>query len=152
MMTLRWSTWLLLGLEVVVNVVVEAVQEDTLQQQDRQFLLHILVLVVLEHTLLLSVEAVLAATVKAVMVRTPHLKALQQQQAVVVGQAVAMGLLVAQAVVVDMLVSVEQVLGGKAMLVVLDTMPHPDTPEGVVVDQIKQVVTQEHLVRQHLMT
>ena len=63
-----------------------------------------------------------------------------------------MGLLVVEEVAVDMVAPVEQVLQGKAMLVVLDTMPHPDTPEGVVVGQMKQVVTQEHLVRQHLMT
>jgi hypothetical protein len=135
--------------EVEVNVVVEVVQGDTLPQLSLLLVLH---MVVMEYTLLLLVVAVLAATVKAVMVQTPHLKVLQQQQAVVVGQAKTMGLLVVQAVAVDIMVSVAQVLQGKVMLVVLDTTLPPDTPEGVAVEQVKRVVTQEHLVRQHLMT
>ena len=47
---------------------------------------------------------------------------------------------------------VEQPEREQDMLVVMDTTPHPDTPEGVVVGEVKSGVTQEHLVRQHLMT
>ena len=142
----------MLGLGVEAGVLVEAVQEDTLLELPLLLVLH---MVVIEYTLLLLVVAVLGATVMAILVQTPQLKACSQHKAVDMGQMYTMGVMVVQEVVVDMLAPVDQQPKRDQkwdMMAVMDTTLQPDTPEGVAVEQVKTVVTQEHLVRHHLMT